>query len=503
VKIGATAAASRFGGKIESFLDEYLISEEGSGLIPFGGRDSELDRLDRWLNDKDGPARFIVTAPAGRGKSTLLVHWIRRLEAAARIGEGEDRWQLAFVPISMLFDTNRPEIFYEALAARLADIVGHHLDPPRTGPAAYYEDQCRVLLGEVLKQAFRILLIVDGIDEALGGRFEASWFPRMPGRYMRLLLSARLQIGDRDSQGWLARLGWKAGVRADSLDLLPLRQQGVENLLKRTGTPVDELAVRPDVIQRLLDLTQGEPLLLRFYVEDLWKLGDSARRLTLDDLEHMRPGFRHYFDNWLERQRWAWADEGGKVDENVLHAYLAVLACAYGRLSADELAEVARRAHSLPPLLRTESILHPVRRFVMGTGRLSRTDGGYVLSHPKLGDFIRDEYFHSDMIIERTRRAFADWGLEVVAHINSDTRAAPSVSPYLLKHLSLHLKDISAPNAAFMALVEHGWLRAWELFEGGYRGFSQDIKRAEEELVKGQTLVDGPCWARRLVASSC
>ena len=126
---------------------------------------------------------------------------------------------------------------------------------------------------------------------------------------MRLLVSARLQVGDRDAHDWIARLGWTTGVRVQSLDLPPLVQRGVADLLRQAGAPVDVLAARPEVTRRLLQLTEGEPLLLRLYVEDLWEHGDAAGRLTLDDLAHIKPGFGVYFKDWLERLRTAWADE--------------------------------------------------------------------------------------------------------------------------------------------------------------------------------------------------
>src|SRR5690348_14486256 len=90
VTLAATAAASKFSGKIEAFLEEYLLTEEGPGTVPFGGRDEEFERLDHWLVDEKAPSRFVLVAPAGRGKSALLVHWIERLKRQQRIGGGEE-----------------------------------------------------------------------------------------------------------------------------------------------------------------------------------------------------------------------------------------------------------------------------------------------------------------------------------------------------------------------------------------------------------------------------
>jgi hypothetical protein len=67
--------------------------------------------LDSWLDDESADPRFILAAPAGRGKSALLVHWVQHLRASRRVNDNSGAWQLVFFPISIRFDTNRPEIF--------------------------------------------------------------------------------------------------------------------------------------------------------------------------------------------------------------------------------------------------------------------------------------------------------------------------------------------------------------------------------------------------------
>jgi TIR domain len=195
------AAASNFAGKIESFLEEYLISED-LGAVPFAGRNEELDRLDAWLDDPSAAPRLILAATAGRGKSALVIQWMARLETRKRLGNGDGGWSLVFVPISMRFNTNRPEVFYEAIAARLAEAVGETLSPAHLDPAAYYQDHCRRFLNAAIRSQRRTLLIIDGIDEAVGASFDASWFPRASGSHLRLFVTARLQVGDKDSRGW-------------------------------------------------------------------------------------------------------------------------------------------------------------------------------------------------------------------------------------------------------------------------------------------------------------
>ena len=77
----------------------------------------------------------------------------------------------------------------------------------------------------------------------------------------------------------------------------------------KMGAPTDVLASRPDIVDRLYDLAEGEPLVLRYYAEDIWSMGEAAPRLTIDDLAQMRPGFGAYFERWLDDQERLWGED--------------------------------------------------------------------------------------------------------------------------------------------------------------------------------------------------
>jgi hypothetical protein len=115
----ARGAPSEFRVGVEHYLAGYL---GGSGQrVAFGGRDALLERLDRWLDDPAAPHRLLLHAPGGRGKSTLVVHWLLAVAGRCRP---------IFLPISARSDTNRPDPFYHALAARLAELLRVELRPP-------------------------------------------------------------------------------------------------------------------------------------------------------------------------------------------------------------------------------------------------------------------------------------------------------------------------------------------------------------------------------------
>jgi hypothetical protein len=91
-----------------------------------------------------------------------------------------------------------------------------------------------------------------------------------------------------DARGWVRRLGWETGIRCQTLELPSLDTAGVKNLLATSGAPIDYLSTRPEIVHKLHRLSEGEPLILRLYIEDLWLRGEGNQELTIADLDHMR-----------------------------------------------------------------------------------------------------------------------------------------------------------------------------------------------------------------------
>jgi hypothetical protein len=231
-----------FRARTRAFTDEYLVSE--TGPVPFGGRDEELRRLNEWLLNPKSPPRMLVTAPAGRGKSALLVRWMKDLQDGGVCGV--DGWQLAFMPISIRTGTNRPEVFYEGLARRLAEIIGEPLPTEafRDGDGFRYavRDQFDRL---TLAGKPPTLVVIDGVDEALEGSFDPGILPTPMPKNMRILLSARWQLGDHNSRGWLERLGWDRGAKVEAFELERLDTTRIADIFIKLGAPVDVLTQAP------------------------------------------------------------------------------------------------------------------------------------------------------------------------------------------------------------------------------------------------------------------
>jgi hypothetical protein len=296
---------------------------------------------------------------AGRGKTALLAHWLQGIDAVA--------WPVAFVPISIRFETNRADIFYQALAARLADILGKPLEEARSDAAAVYKDKIIEQLDAFAQSGKRCLLAIDGLDEATGWRVDTSLLPPDPIPGLRIIAGARAG-GDRGSEEWLRRLGWRADD-ARTFSVPPLDREGIADVLCKMGVPLADLAGDVDLLGELQRLTEGDPLLLRFYVEDLWENRDQAAALRPEDLRGRKAGFGPYFKDWLDKQGGIYRAEGAAFDEQTIKATLLILACAFGPLRLADLVQLVRRLLGSERIISGDS-LEPIQRFPTSRGRL-------------------------------------------------------------------------------------------------------------------------------------
>ena len=127
-----------------------------------------------------------------------------------------------------------------------------------------------------------------------------------------------------------------------------------------------------------------------------------------------------------------------------------------------------KRIHNLTALTAVDRLLEPLRRWVFGSGREGQ---GYVLSHPKVGEYLQRNRFTN--LANELRQGFAEWGKAHAVALNGQLRLEQP-SAYCLQYLPEHLKQARASPHNFMFMVEDGWRRAWENLEGGQRGFASD-----------------------------
>lgn len=450
-------------GYIQAFRQHYLMSELMAAQ-PFGGRDAEGQRLDVWLSDASAPSRFLICAPTARGKSALLVQWTERLESDAT-------WAVVFVPISLRFSTDRPAIFYGLLATQLARVLQIKLTPPSIDLDAYYQGLSAALLIQAAKESRHVLIVVDGLDEAQGAGFNPTVFPASLPPNIKILISAREQAGDRGPAGWLRRLDWQGSTRVVTESLSILDRKAVVPILESVG--IVREAVSEALIDRLMGLSAGEPLLFALYAEDLSAIARSGEHVGPEALDGLSPGFAAYFSRAFDTHRFAELHGG----QEVLDTTLAVLAMALGPIEGPHLTDLVCSICGLPRPSASDRFVNPLKRFIAGDGR---ADHGYVLNHPKLGEYLREERFDSTTL-QSVEQAFLDWGRGVAKGLSADP-SAPSPT-YVLRHHVDHLRHAGTASLEDVEiLLTDGWGQAWFRVDKDYAGYADSLLTASEVI---------------------
>src|SRR5207249_706152 len=104
----------------------------------------------------------LLLAPTGRGKTALLIHWVAHVQVVGA-------WTVVFAPISLRFQTASETVTLGALAHGLA---AFHGETARLHTYNMTPDQLRPLIADYLRRdppvGHRLLLVLDGLDEAVG-----------------------------------------------------------------------------------------------------------------------------------------------------------------------------------------------------------------------------------------------------------------------------------------------------------------------------------------------
>lgn len=449
--------------RIENFLREYLGTPDQP--TPFGGRQTDLDHLDAWLDNLTQPPRLLLAAPAGRGKSALLAHWVQGLIDRADLA-------VVFIPISVRFRTNLASVVFAALAARLSKLHGKPLYGASDIAGEGWRSRAAHLLGSRLPNDRRLLAILDGLDEAADWAPGADLFPYDLPAGTRVVVSARYLANMEDAAAWQHRLGWERPGRAQVMELPGLTREGVGEVLQSMG-----ISGAANLAAELCRLSEGDPLLVKLYVDRLYTHREGAAGLRPEDLPGLPPGLTGFFDRWFDEQRALWGEQA-PLKEPAVQAVLDVLACALGPLPRDGLLDhltapaVALTSWTLDEALRS------LARLVIGDGRTQ----GYVFSHPRLGGYFNEK------LSPNQRRAVIDrflcWGADTLAALKEGSVTPSSVSPYLVEHYRAHLEGAGQAADSFLPLISDGWARAWFALEGGYAGFLTDLERVSDVVAQ-------------------
>jgi hypothetical protein len=362
--------------KIELFLKDYLGTTDCP--VPFAGRNEELDKLDRWLDAAGNDSYRLLLAPAGRGKSAMLARW-----ALGLARRGDQRLLLVYLPVSSRHEINRFTVALPALAYHLREVLGLKDDGRHCQTADEWFGRIANLVGAFLREPGdrRLVVVIDGLDEANGWHLDTGLFPPNGNSQLRVLVAACRQLDDPKGEAWLQQRGWHP---AAAIGLETLSWEGFQEVLWQMTGSLGYPGPNEALVDSLYRLTHGEPLLLKLYVQELWRPEEKEVGLKSEDLEGIRSGYEGFLRAWLRSRAPFWEKSRPHL-EKVAYAVLQVLATKSVPLTLDDLlAALPRRARDRHEL--QECVLPVLRQFMLGDGRQQ----GYVLQHPGLSHCCRE-----------------------------------------------------------------------------------------------------------------
>lgn len=460
----------RYRQAYKEYLFEYLGDKKNPR--PFGGRGNEIKKLNEWLNTSNVPNKLLLITEAGLGKSALLANWIQQIS--------NDKWSIVFIPISIRFGSSQAETIFPALALQLAALYNEEYSVPKNDSTDFVAE-CQAFAKNLINERFpgkgQLILVFDGLDEITGGDLEGSFFLKQASN-VKVLVAARLLAGDEGAEGWRNRLKWNT-CKIEKMNLPLLGRNEIEDVIKRmlgTEKYQNELKDKSEILKQLVRLTKGYPLLIRFYVEDLWTERNRLPELKFSELKHFEEGYRGYFTQWWRDQEKLWG-ENSPIQEKQTQDCLIILAYAKGPLLTQEIRTILSHSNHPNPFNVNKDILK-FSRFVRGNGNKT----GFVLSHPKLNEFfLSGDFLEIDQSeIVGIKKAFLHWGEEILNKFETEELNPKNTDDfrYLLQFYSSHLREAEnkIPLKNSMALVSNGWRKAWESYEGGNAGFAKDVR---------------------------
>lgn len=436
-----------------SFLTRYLGTT--AHPAPFGGRATELAQLLGWA-DGDTPPIAMLVAPTGRGKSALLCRLVDRLLSREDLA-------IAFFPISQRFGTNLAGVALPALVGRLAALF--QVAVPKELTPAVVRAWLAQHLRRVLPDGRKLLLIMDGLDEATDWPLEPGAIPIDMPPTNRVLLACRQTVHD-EAERLRRRLELPPNlVHHGTVSLLDVL--AVQESLRCLESTVGPLWSNPAMVQRFHELSdRGDPLLLELLLEDL--LTESGRKTLLSTVPDLKPGLRGIWDRMVTSQ-----EEGVLSSGSPSWRLMSVLVCALAPLTRDSFVELAGLSSAVEFL----SAIRPIKRWI------HETPSGYVFSHNRIREFLLEE-----LLTYKERRQWEDHLLQwmerqIPADVDAEGELA-DLPDYVLHCFSAHLERTDAPGNKWAVLLRSPWRRLWESRPLGLVGLARDVNRVIDALTK-------------------
>ena len=152
-------------------------------------RTGDFDALNQYV-DSDSQDLFVLTAPAGMGKTMLLANWIRRFQ-----GHHGDERPVYYRFIGASDGSTTVDAVLRSLLSEIKG-TGYLADEIPIDP-----QELRTKLGDLLKaigETHPVLLVIDALNQLESGLADLTWIPRNLPAGVKLVISFKREGGEAE-----------------------------------------------------------------------------------------------------------------------------------------------------------------------------------------------------------------------------------------------------------------------------------------------------------------
>jgi hypothetical protein len=415
----------------------------------FGGREAELAVIDRCLEEHTSGYVFI-TGRSGFGKTALLANWIKLLRRREE--------HVCYHFISRVDQTADEGFSLRNLCQQLASY--HEL----TGELPADKEQLRILYADLLRlpprsSDERLLVVLDGLDEAAGWIPASDMFPHELPPGVFVVFSAR-EIADRH---WLREIELD-GFVLERVELHAFDTRQIGMLLRAAEDKAQAWAGDETFIDVMHQKSRGDPFYLNCLVNDI----QNGVIASKSDLDQQPTGLDAYLNKW-------WQEVSQVTGDQAVRDLIGYILVAKGPLTRDELVNISSDDKLDDWVF--DATVRTVERHLLGDPR-----AGYTLAHQRFQDFVTTQKIKGPA--QKPYRQCL---------LNYCRRWREHRSRYAFGHLAEHLAD-DHQIAELHALLAVGderleWAEARYEAEGSYDGYLRDLELARDASGTGAEAV--------------
>lgn len=252
----------------ETDLQKELDQQEQflySGSQGFIEREGDFDELDAYVNN-DSNQLFVLTAPGGMGKSSLLATWVARYRTAI---EGKDGYSIHFRFIGQSDRSTTVYSLLNLLLHELKEIAGKIPEEIPNDPQKLRQKLLKLL--ESAGKRGNSVIILDALNQLESGYSDLTWLPSRLPKNIKLIVS--FKRGEPAAENLLKTLHGKAVLgEVKPFENLDHRKQLVdkylEQYLKQMDTSLVDSLIRSS--------GASNPLFLKVVLSELRVFGAFA-----------------------------------------------------------------------------------------------------------------------------------------------------------------------------------------------------------------------------------